>query len=77
MLVQALSEKESHLIIIVDVLETTKFRFGQTKIERVENIQLGMSKCCGYCECSFQIKIRPYATEVTNVTKQALLRAEI
>ena len=52
---------------ILDELDTTKFRLGQTKIETVAIIQLGMNKCCGYCGCSFQIKIRPYATEVTNV----------
>lgn len=28
-----------------------------------------MNKCCGYCGSSFQIKIRSYATEVTNVIK--------
>ena len=52
---------------ILDELETTKFRLGQTKIERVAIIQFRMNECCGYCGCSFQIKIRPYATEVTNV----------
>ena len=26
-----------------------------------------MNRCCGYCGCSFQIKIRPYTTEVTDV----------
>ena len=33
---------------ILDLLETTKFRLGQTKIERVAMIQLRMNKCCGY-----------------------------
>ena len=51
----------------MDLLETTKFRLGQTKIKRVAIIQFRMNKCCGYCGCSFQIKIRPYATQVTNV----------
>ena len=26
-----------------------------------------MNKCCSYFGCSFQIKIRPYSTKVTNV----------
>ena len=26
-----------------------------------------MNKCCGYRGCSFKIKIRPYAMQVTNV----------
>ena len=54
---------------ISDELEMTKFRLGQTKIERVAIIQFRMNKYCGYCGSSFQIKIRSYATEVTNVIK--------
>ena len=30
-------------------------------------IKFRMNKCCGDCGCSFQIKIRSYAMEVTNV----------
>ena len=34
---------------ILDELETTKFRLGQIKIERVAMIYIRMNKCCGYC----------------------------
>ena len=50
-------------------METIKFSLGQIKIERVAIIQFRMNKCSGYCGCSFEIQIRPYATEVTNVTE--------
>ena len=56
----------------MDELETTKFCLGQTKIEIVAIIQFRMNKCSGYCGRSFQIKIRPYATEVTNVSEADL-----
>ena len=55
---------------ILDELETTEFSLGQTKIKRaaiIHFVNFKMNKCCGYCGCSFQIKIRPYATKVTNV----------
>ena len=51
---------------IFSELETTEFNLGQTKIEGVAIIQFKMNKCCGHSGCRFQIKIRPYATEVTN-----------
>ena len=54
---------------ILDELETTEFSLGQAKIKRVAIIQFRIIKCCGFCGCSFQINIRPYATEVTNVTE--------
>ena len=31
-----------------------------TDQDRVAIIQFRMNKCCGYCGCNFQIKIRPY-----------------
>ena len=52
---------------ILDELETTEFSLAQTKIKRVAIIKFRMNKCCSYCGCSFQIKMRPCATEVTNV----------
>ena len=52
---------------ILDEWQTTDFSLGQTKIKRVTIIQFRMSKYGGFRGCSFQIKIRPYATEVTNV----------
>jgi hypothetical protein len=52
---------------ILDVLETLKFNFGETEIERVAIIKFGMDKCRGYSGCSFQVKIRPYATKVPNM----------
>ena len=48
----------------LDELETTEFSLGQAKLERVAIVQLRVNKCCGW---SFQIKIRLYATEITNV----------
>ena len=42
---------------ILDELETTEFRLGQTKINRVAIIKFIMNKCCGHRGCSFQIKI--------------------
>ena len=53
--------------IILDELETTEFSLKQTKIERIAIIQFRVNKWCGYCGCSFQIKMRSYATEVANV----------
>ena len=51
---------------ILDELETTEFSLGEGKIKRVAIIQFRMNKCCGYCGCRFQIKVRPYATEFTS-----------
>ena len=57
---------------ILDELEMTEFSLEsrlerERERERVATIQFRMSKCCGYCGCSFQIKTRSYATEVRNV----------
>ena len=59
----------------MDKLETAEFGLGQTKIKRGAIIQFRMNKCCGYCGCSFQIKIRLYATEVTNVIEAGFSEA--
>ena len=52
---------------MLNELEMTEFSLGQTKIKSVAIFQFRMHKCCGYCGCGFQIKIRSYATEITKV----------
>ena len=60
----------------LDELDVTEFSVGQTKIKRVAKIQFIMNKGCGYCGCSFQIKIKPYVTEVTSVIESDFTEAE-